>query len=363
MVAAILLAALPAYATNPPAVQWTKTFAGWGGASGHCVQQTSDGGYIVVGTTGSNDSTTGYAVLLVKLYASGDTQWVRTFKAAGGMSGSSVAQTADGGYVIAGGAADAGGSHWNPFLLKTNASGTEVWRSCLVNGFSASAHSVVSLADTAYTVVAERFLGDSAVILWQTNSSGNVRWSHAYSVFYDLEDRDEELSLRRTSDGGYIIGTRTLLKVDSLGVQQQLKIFGSLMNANSVIQTSDGGYAATGAMLEYSSIYLLKTNANRDCVWMRTYMPSEASRAHWIEQTSDGGYIIAGTTRPSYEEGDKVTLVRTSSNGTLMWTDTLSGGLLGYCVRQTADGGYVVTGVGDENLFVTKLATETRKRK
>ncbi|HTW93070.1 MAG TPA: hypothetical protein VMH22_15375 [bacterium] len=361
LLAALLAAALPALAAKPPAVQWTRTFPGWGGAAGHCVQQTSDGGYIVVGTTDSNDSTTGYAVLLVKLYASGDTPWVRTFKAAGGMMGSSVVQTSDGGYIVAGGAS-ANQSHWDPCLLKVNALGNEVWRTCLANEFSANAISVVRLADTAYTVVAQRFLDDSAVILWRTNSSGNLRWSHLYNVFYDLNGRDEELSLRRTSDGGYIIGTRTLLKVDSLGVQQQLiKTFGSLMSANSVIQTSDGGYAATGAKQGYTSIYLLKTNANRDSVWADTFMPSEVSRGHCIEQTSDGGYIIAGTTRPSYKAGDIATLVRTSSNGTQIWTDTLSGSYSGHCIRQTADGGYVVTGMRHDNLYVTKLAPERRR--
>jgi hypothetical protein len=227
---------------------------------------------------------------------------------------------------------------------------------------------VVGLGDTAYTVVVERNLGDSAVILCRTDNRGNLRWSREYNIPYDLEARDEELSLHRTSDGGYIIGTKTLLKVDSLGAQPQLKPFGSLMNANSVIQTSDGGYAATGAKLRYSSIYLLKTNANRDSVWARTYMPSEASRGHWIEQTSDGGYIIAGTARPDSGD-DKVTLTRTQSDGTAKWTDTLFAGD-GYSVRQTADGGFIVCGIyydptagpeGMEYLFVAKLAPDRRR--
>ncbi len=369
--ASLLAAAFPALAAKPPKVQWTKTFVGWGDADGQCVQQTSDGGYIAVGTTSSADSTTRDAVLLVKLSASGTTQWVKTFKGVGGMIGSSVIQTSDGGFVLAGSAAeDEWGGHWNPCLVKTDASGNEIWRSLLTNVFSASACSVVRLGDTAYTIVVKRYLGDSAVILCRTDNGGNLRWSHAYPVFYDLEARDEELSLRRTSDGGYIIGTKTLLKVDYLGAQPQLKTFGSMMNANSVIQTSDGGYAASGAMLEYSSIYLLKTNANRDCVWLRTYMASEASRGHWVEQTAGGGYIVAGTSRDS-SLNDKVTLVRTQPNGTLDWTVTLFDGD-GYCVRQTADGGFIVCGVyydptagpeGTEFLFVTKLATESEKQR
>jgi len=334
-------------------VQWTKTFAGWGGARGYCVQQTSDGGYIAVGTTSSADSTTTYAVRLVKLNASGDSQWVKTFKAAGGMMGASVVQTSDGGYMVAGGST-ANRGHWDPCIIRTDASGNELWRSLLTDRFSARACSVVRLGDTGYAVVAKRDLSDSAVVLYQTDNMGNPRWSHAYGVFYDLEARDEELSLSRTSDGGYIIGTKTLLKVDSLGAQPQLKTYSKLGNANSVIQTSDGGYAATGEK-DPSSIYLLKTNANLGIVWKRSYVPSEWSRGHWVEQTTDGGYIICGTTRPGNGD-DKVTLVRTSSNGTQMWTDTLSADY-GYCVRQTTDGGFIVAGTSG-GLFVTKLAPE-----
>ena len=360
LAACILLAGHIALAVNPPAVEWTRTFAGWADATGRCIHQTDDGGYIAVGTTSSPDSLVG-ALLLVKSQASGDTQWVRTFKAAGGMMGSSVVQTSDGGYIVAGGAsADRG--HWDACLLKTDASGNELWRSLLANLFSTRAYSVVRLGDTGYTVVAQRYLGDSAVILWRTDNMGNFRWSHAYNVFYGLEARDEELSLRRTADGGYIIGARTLLKVDSLGAQAQLRTFGSLTCANSVIQTSDGGYAATGAKRPYySSIYLLKMNANRDSVRAQTYMPTECSRGHWVEQTSDGGYIIVGTTRPDSADFDKVTLVRTQPDGTLVWTDTLFTGY-GYSVRQTADGGYVVTGESG-GLFVTKFAPEASKQR
>jgi hypothetical protein len=320
------------------------------------LQQTSDGGYIAVGYTGSPDSTPGDAVLLVKLSASGDNQWVKTFKGVGGMKGSSVVQTSDGGFVLAGSAAaDVLAGHWDPCIVKTDASGNEIWWSRLPNDVSAKAWSVVNVGDTAFAVVARESWGDSSVVLWRTDGSGNIRWRHEYDVSYGFGQNDEKLSLRRTSDGGYIIGTKTLLEVDSLGAQPLLKTFASLGNANLAIQTSDGGYAATGTASDDSSIYLLKTNANLDCVWMRTYLPTEWSRGQWVEQTTDGGYITCGTTRPG-DGDDKVTLVRTSSNGTQMWADTLSADY-GYCVRQTTDGGFVVTGTSD-GLFVTKLAPD-----
>lgn len=367
MSACLFLAPAPRLPSrSAPAVEWTRTFAGWGNARGYCVQQTSDGGYVAVGTRSPQNSLVS-ALLLVKLDASGDTECVRTFEAAGGMMGSSVVQTSDGGYIVAGGAVAAARGHWDPCLLRISASGTELWRSLLASPFSAQASSVIRLGDTAYAVVAQRYLSDNAVILWRTGSMGDLRWTHAYNIFYGY-DEPIELALCRTSDGGYIIGTKTLLKVNSLGAQPQLKTFSSLGNASSVVQTSDGGYVATGMTSDFSSIYLLKTDANRDSVWARTYLPSYWSRGQWVEQTTDGGYIVCGTTRPG-DGDDKVTLVRTSSNGTQMWTDTLFSGEAA-CVRQTTDGGYVVCGSrydpksglwGTSYLFVSKLAPD-RKR-
>lgn len=361
LVAAVLLAALPAYATNPPAVQWTKSFVGWGSASGRYVQQTSDGGYIAVGRTGSRDSTPGHAALLVKLNASGYTQWIRAIKVYGIGTATSVIQTSDGGYVVAASGAETDTSSVGAVLVRTDSSGNVLWHSYLWHPFSAGAAAVVGLDDTAYTAVVKS-VSDSAVILWRIDGGGTLRWSRKYPIGYSLQMRDENLSLRRTSDGGYIIGTKTLLKIDSLGLQPSLKTFGSIMNANSAIQTSDGGYAATGAKLDYAGIYLLKTDANRESLWMHTYAPTECSRGQWVEQTTDGGYIICGTTRPSYEVGDKVTLVRILSNSQLKWSDTPFSGY-GYCVRQTADGGYIATGMSSNRLFVTKYAGEARKQR
>jgi hypothetical protein len=338
------------HSRSAPAVEWTRTFAGWGGARGSSVQQTSDGGYVAVGYTSSRDSTPERAALLVKLDASGDSQWAKTFKAAGGMKGSSVVQTSDGGYVVAGSATG------HPCLFKTDASGNELWRSCLKKSW-ANAYSVVRLGDTGYTVVVGTGLGDSAVILWRTDNMGNTRWLRAYNIHYDY-DANMDLALSRTSDGGYIVGTKALLKVDSLGAQQSVKTFTGMSKASSVIQTSDGGYAATGTTSDHHSIYLLKTNTHRGSAWMRTYMPSDWSRGHSVEQTTDGGYIIAGTSRDSCLD-DKVTLVRTRPDGVPGWTDTLFSGE-GASVRQTLDGGYIVCGTTrtGPTLFVAKLAPD-----
>ncbi|MCK4505392.1 MAG: hypothetical protein KAW14_07240, partial [Candidatus Aegiribacteria sp.] len=86
---------------QPPDVAWTNVIGSVSPDEGYSVRQTTDGGYIVTGVTlsygaGSAD------VYLIKTDASGDTLWTETF---GGVSidwGESVNQTTDGGYIIAG---------------------------------------------------------------------------------------------------------------------------------------------------------------------------------------------------------------------------------------------------------------------
>jgi hypothetical protein len=166
-------------------------------------------------------------------------------------------------------------------------------------------------------------------------------WGARYPIRYKMPYGEASVPLSRTSDGGFIIGTKALLKVDSDGNQQWLKTYNGLTYVLSVQQTPDGGYIATGDAGDMDSIYLLKTNSTGDVTWKRTYAPSGYSAGAWVERTSDGGYVVSGT----YESGDYMVaaLLKTTSDGTLAWSDSLFLGVAD-CVRQTQDGGYIVTG-------------------
>jgi hypothetical protein len=229
----------------------------------------------------------------------------------------------------------------------------------------ANGHSVVQTSDGGYAVSATKTLSDNAVMLFKTNNQGIREWFKRYPVpILELGTYDR-ISLRRTSDGGYIIGTRTLLKVDSQGNQQWLTTFSDVVCANSVLQTPDGGYVATGPTSGYSSIYLFKTNASGSREWITPLAPSSSSEGRWVERTADGGFVASGSyTGP---ENLVASVVRTTSSGTQMWVDPLCIGSA-ECVRQTQDGGYIVTGhyyvpasqYGTSSMFLKKLAPEQK---
>jgi len=82
-------------------VQWTRTFGGGGSDEGQYVQQTGEGGYIVVGST-TSFSSGGSDVWFIRLRANGDVVWTRTLGGTEWDWGSVIKQVGDDGFIMAG---------------------------------------------------------------------------------------------------------------------------------------------------------------------------------------------------------------------------------------------------------------------
>ena len=172
-------------------------------------------------------------------------------------------------------------------------------------------------------------------------------------------------SVQPTSDGGYIVAVNgnthlgapdtenvALIKTDASGDTLWTRIYDGtrLEWANSVQQTSDGGYVVAGETRSFGSgemdLWLIKTNTSGDTLWTRTYGGINSDEGKSVQQTTDGGFIIAGYTRSFGAGGSDVWLVKTDAQGDTLWTRTYGGGSddWGNSVQQTADGGYVIAG-------------------
>jgi hypothetical protein len=354
---------------EPPAVQWTKEFLGDSAAFGDYVEQTSDGGYLVAGETGMG---LGIRLWLAKTDSHGDVVWTRILGDTLHQPTEAFAaqQTADGGYIVGVNGVLTDQEDRDVWLVKLSRQGKLAWQNELSCGVFAYAkgHSVVQTSDGGYAVTANVTLSDSALILFKTDSLGNRQWLRRYPIRIEFGTYDM-FPLCRTSDGGYIIGTRTLLKVDSLGNQQWLRTFDDVVCANAVMQTSDGGYVATGPTSDYSSTYLLKVRADGSPEWIVPRLAGDTnSESYWLELATDGSLVVAGAY--GGPEGRSIACVfRLDASGAHVWKDSLCIGAA-TCVRQTRDGGYIVTGTnyvpppptyGTHYLFLTKLTPE-RKR-
>jgi hypothetical protein len=187
-------------------------------------------------------------------------------------------------------------------------------------------------------------------------------------------------SLIQTSDGGYAIAGYTIsfgagsgdvyvVKLDANGNLQWTKTIGGKDwdEGHSLIQTSDGGYAIAGSTKSFGSggydVYVVKLDANGNLQWTKTIGGHETEKGYSLIQTSDGGYAIAGYTESFGAGGYDVYVVKLDANGNLQWTKTIGGPKddWGTSLIRTSDGGYAIAGYTDSfgaggwDVYVVKL--------
>jgi PKD repeat protein len=371
---------------TPPQMEWKQTIGGIGFDNAYSVQQTCDGGYISAGRTGSYGSGGG-DFWLVKTDSNGKEQWNRTFGGTDYDYAHSVMQTLDGGYILAGNTRSYGAGESDVWLVKTDSLGYEQWNRTFGGTDRDSATSVTQAEDGGYILAGETYsygAGRSDVWLVKTDSKGYEQWNKTFGGIND--DRAE--SVRQTSDGGYILAGRTgsfglgwsdvwLIKIDTNGNMQWNQTFGGTRGdwAESVQQTSDGGFIIAGTTTSYGAGYfdfwLIKTDSKGKEQWNQTFEGSGDDWAHSVIQTSDGGYVIVGKTgalddNVKYDQNDDLDdmwLVKTDSKGNMEWYNSF--GSTGFdwanCIQQTSDGGYIIAGktdsyrAGDADVWLIKL--------
>lgn len=296
------------FAASSQQITFEIIYGGEGYDEARSIYQTTDGGYIVAGTSGSYPSGNS-DVFLLKIDSVGAIQW---FKFPGGtdlQAGYSVQQTSDGGFIVAGltDAGDFGG--YDVYLMKTDVNGDFLW----------------------------------------SKTYGGADWDFGYSV-------------EETSDNGFIIGGTTysfgkgeqmyLVKTDANGDTSWTKTYGGngKERANCVAQTTDGGYVLTGYTSSYGAgekdVYILKTDAVGDSVWAKTYGSTNDDEGTYIEQTIDGGLILSAIRTDPATERHFMNYIKTDAGGSQQWQQVFSAAVGDdvYVIHQRPDGGYSAAG-------------------
>ena len=398
--------ALAAMVGAQPTIEWQRCLGGSIHDFALSIQQTGVGGYIVAGYSKSNDGDVsvnhGYSdYWVVKLNASGSIEWQRSLGGSSSDWAYSIRQTFDGGYIVAGYSfsndGDVSGNHGyvDYWVVKLNSVGEIEWQKSLGGSDEDKAYSIYQTSDSGYIVsgCSESNDGDvsgnhGAYDYWvvKLNSSGSIEWQRSLGG----SGNDYAYSIQQTGDGGYIVAGYSysndgdvsgnngasdywVVKLNSSGSTEWQRSLGGSVNdyARSIQQTGDGGYIVAGYSFSNdgdvsgnngaSDYWVVKLNSSGSIEWQRSLGGSAHDEAYSIYQTSDSGYIVAGSSESNDGDvsghhgtpGDSIDywVVKLNSAGSIVWQRSLGGSDWdeAYSIHQTTDYGYIMAGFSNSN--------------
>lgn len=351
-----------------PATQWQKAIGGTGCESAYSIQSTTDGGYIIAGSSNSINGdllgVPGNSVddcWVLKLAANGTIEWQKKYGSSNIDVANDIKQTADGGYIMAGrtsanmmtdGDVTTGSGGW---LVKLTPTGAIEWQA----NVGQNGNSVHQTSDGDFVVGGNNFVR-------KYTSAGSLSWNRNFS--YSIK------AIHPTSDGGIVAtGEATtfrrldimIAKLNSSGVVESENDFGTLgyEGSTTILQTTDGGYIVAGYAVGEGSdhvpgykggtdAWILKLDQNMDTVWSKAVGGTGNDYIRKIIQVNDG-YVIAGET--SSTDGDisnhhggfwDAWAFKLGNNGDLVWQKNFGGTAndIFYGITQSTDGGYMLAG-------------------
>ncbi len=399
------------------------------------MKQTPDGGYIIAATSYSNDGdVTGHNGppsaadnWIVKLDSLGGIEWQHSIGGTADDFARGVDITSDGGYIVIGDSFSDDGDVSNHFgstdtsdawVVKLDSNGNIQWdRSYGGSNFDVGSH--IEEISGGYIFIGDSRSADGDVSinkgiidLWvvKIDTVGNIIWEK--SLGGSGSERPDVI--RTTSDGGYILSAFTssndgdvsnnihpppfwdiwIVKLNSIGNIQWEKTFGgSLIDYGSdVVETTDGGFILTGYTNSTDDDmtcnkgmrdnWVAKLDASGNIEWSKCYGGSDNERGKSIRQTPDGGYLLGSSTESdnmdvSFNNGEEdCWIVKIDSLGVIEWEqsyggsdfETISNAIL------TSDGGIAFVGqslsndgdvsghhgsLSEQDVWMVKLSTLT----
>ncbi len=314
-------------------IEWTKTFGDINRDDGMFVHQTNDGGYILTGW-GDSEADGNLKCYLIKTNSLGNVIWKKAIEGndinAAGWIGHCVQQTRDGGYIVVG-KKDTFGSSDDVFLFKTNAIGNVLWSRDIDSTGNSVGTTILQTSDNGYMITGytqNNGAGGYDVYLMKTDSLGIPIWGKTYGGL----NYDTGWSLQPTNDGGFIMPASTqsfgsgdydmyLIKTDSLGNPDWTKTYGGAKKDVALFakQTLDGGYIVTGSTksfnIDSSDVYVVKTDNMGNILWSKTYGGIGQEQGNTVSETNDGGYMVIGWTNSFGIGVMKIYLIKTDSTG------------------------------------------------
>ena len=346
-------------------LQWQNAFGGTSSDYANSIQPTPDGGYIVAGYTNSTDGdVTGNHgnedAWVVKFNSIGNLQWQKCLGGTSADGATSIQQTTEGGYILAGYTSsnngDVTGNHgsYDAWVVKLSSTGSLQWQKCLGGTNGEETYCIQPTPDGGYIVAGKTWSTDGDIIgnhggndFWvvKLSSTGGLQWQKTLGGTLD----DWAQSIQPTPDGGFIVAGYT----------------------NSI----DGDVTVNHG---YYDAWVLKLSTTGNLQWQKCLGGTNRDEARSIQVTPDGGYIVVGNIGSTDGDvfgnhgGMDARVVKLSNTGGLQWQKSLGGTDYDYAqsIQLTPDGGFILAGGtnsidgyvtgnhGDDDYWVVKLAPE-----
>ncbi|MGV7106200.1 T9SS type A sorting domain-containing protein [Flavobacterium sp. U410] len=365
-------------------LDWQKSFGGNQTDLLQSIALTNDGGFILGGTSASDKGSDKTEACkgqedfwVVKLNAKGQELWQRTIGGSGMEKLLSIAPTRDGGYILGGssssdqlksttGVLDPFGKSENSkgnldfWVVKLDKNGTIAWQKTIGGRYMDELRSIHEIQSGGYILGGysnspvsgnkteeNPGLGDYWVV--QLDEQGEIAWQKVYGG-----EQDDNLTvLIPTQDGGYLLGGSSnsepghvktksngsgtdfwVVKLDETGgiVWQQTYNYGKKDILTSLIENPDGsfligGYAQSEVEKSGSNPLVspkdkegindyiaLKIKADGEELWSKTVGSKGDEVLKKVLETRDGGYLLCGTSNGSVSRDKK-----TAKGGNDFW--------------------------------------------
>ena len=346
---------------------WNKTFGTELYDDANNIVNTSDNGYILVGTS-QNQSSNSRNMFIVRTDSVGDTIWTKRIGENNWAEGRALIKDKKDEFLAAGEYYSNSNDVW---VIKFNEIGNILWEEVYQTDSMETVSSIVSSGDSSFVLVGSTQYWPpnsdviaSELLLMKIDSLGNQVWLRNYikdSLWVWNVGRD----VKKTSDGGFIIVAESnsfnsggsaiwLLKTDSVGDTIWTKLYYKEDSQNvvrSIHQTLDGGYIIGGMVKQFGNhkfnAWIIKTNDIGDIIWERLYGNIETSEgANALIQLEDSTYVFTGYTSGFPETPSDLWLVKLNVQGDTIWTKSIGGMQSdnGNDLVQSSEGGYAIAG-------------------
>lgn len=349
--------------------------------TGFALARASDGGFVCLGTTVSQ-GTSQSAILMVKVDKDGNRKWVKTLP---GNEGRSILATNDGGFVVVGdlntrGQANLAGfanpvDSSNVLLFRTDGEGNVVWSRTLGSAVTIEkGYFVTSTTDGGFLLIGNRFVRvgqtqQSAVVsvnmqIVRTNGLGVPSLAREYGltgtdnqIGTAIQTTDpatnEQLYLwcgTASRQGATTTDARMVLANEFGNLRWDFFYGGAANDVGSDVKQAGNGFILVGSTQSGTGggfdVFLVRTDSDGRMLWSQTFGGPNDDFGASVAPTRDGGFIIVGSTASSGNGGSDMYVIKTDGLGNQQWVKTFggTGNDTGRSVVQTDDGRYLILG-------------------